>query len=170
MAEDNPGHAMQVAEIIEEQIAFTKEYEPFGAEIPIWQNPVGVLTATEREVHADGVVIRSSLDPGLEVYADPMLRKVFFNLLDNAIRHGERVTEVRESAMPSSGNLVIVWEDNGMGIVAGEKGLIFERGCGKNTGLGMFLARDIPSLTGSTIRAAGEPGEGARLPAPGPPG
>ncbi len=160
---DSLVNAVQAADIIEEQIAFTKEYELIGSENPIWQNPSAVLDATLREVHMDGVVITNSLDPGLEVYSDPMLRKVLFNLLDNALRHGERVSKIQVSARSHGDDLLIVWEDNGVGIAQDDKDLIFERGFGKNSGLGMFLAREILSLTGITIRETGEPGRGARF-------
>ena len=47
------------------------------------------------------------------------------------------------------------------GITKEEK--IFERGYGKNTGLGLFLAREILSITGISIREAGIEGRGARF-------
>ena len=92
-----------------------------------------------------------------------MLEKVFFNLLDNAVRHGGHVTEIRVSTHYAKNDLVIVWEDNGIGVAAGDKDRIFEQGFGKNTGLGMFLTREILSLTGITITENGEPGKGARF-------
>ncbi|PKG32904.1 HAMP domain-containing sensor histidine kinase, partial [Methanoregula sp.] len=86
---------------------------------------------------------------------------VFFNLIDNSIRHGEHVTEIHVTTRPSGDDLVIIWEDNGAGINAEDKEHIFRRGFGKNTGLGMFLAREILSLTNILIRETGEPGKGA---------
>ena len=59
--------------------------------------------------------------------------------------------------------LHIVWEDNGIGIAEKEKELIFERGYGKNTGLGLFLVREILSITGIRILENGVFGEGARF-------
>jgi signal transduction histidine kinase len=100
---------------------------------------------------------------GIQIYADPMLEKVFFNLLDNSINHGERVTEIRVSSHQSGSDLIVVWEDNGIGIAPEDKDQIFDRGFGKNTGLGLFLVREILSLTGITIRENGEPGQGARF-------
>ena len=60
-------------------------------------------------------------------------------------------------------NLIIIFEDNGTGIPDEEKELIFERGFGKNTGLGLFLAREILSITGMTIRENGVYRKGARF-------
>jgi len=109
-----------------------------------------------------GVVLRSEVQ-GISVYSDPMLEKVFSNLLDNSVRHGEGVTEIRVSSAVSGEDLVVVWEDDGIGIAEEEKEKIFERGYGKNTGLGMFLAREVLTLTGITIRETGLPGRGARF-------
>ena len=60
-----------------------------------------------------------------------MLEKVFFNLLDNSIRHGQHVTEIRVSCSVGTTSLEILWEDNGTGIAVDEKEKIFERGYGK---------------------------------------
>ena len=44
-----------------------------------------------------------------------------------------------------------------------EKIKIFERGFGKNTGLGLTISREILEITGITIQELGEPGAGARF-------
>jgi signal transduction histidine kinase len=58
---------------------------------------------------------------------------------------------------------VIIYEDDGEGIPAGDKEHIFRRGFGKHTGLGLFLSREILAITGITIRESGEPGKGVRF-------
>ncbi|MDD1718973.1 MAG: ATP-binding protein, partial [Methanoregulaceae archaeon] len=144
---------------IQSQIDFTRTYQDLGIHEPKWLELKSVIPRAQ-------VPARIKLDSdvrGISVFADPMLEKVFSNLLDNSIRHGERVTEIRISSHRSGEGLVIVWEDNGIGIPGDEKDRIFERGYGKNTGLGMFLAREILSLTGITIGETGVPGEGARF-------
>jgi signal transduction histidine kinase len=40
---------------------------------------------------------------------------------------------------------------------------IFEQGFGKNTGLGLFLSREILAITGLTITENSVPGKGARF-------
>jgi len=42
-----------------------------------------------------------------------------------------------------------------------DKRVIFKRGFGENTGLGLFLARESLAITGITITETGEPGIGA---------
>ena len=69
----------------------------------------------------------------------------------------------RFSVEERDGDHVVVCEDDGEGVPATEKEKIFERGFGKNTGLGLALSREILSITGITIRETGEPGKGARF-------
>jgi len=144
---------------IKSQIEFTRVYQDLGTHEPQWIE----LDMVMPRAHVPKTISLNSDIQGVILFSDPMLEKVFFNLLDNSIRHGEHVTEIRVSSHPSAGNLVVVWEDNGIGIAADEKERIFERGFGKNTGLGLFLVREILSLTGITIAETGEPGKGARF-------
>ena len=148
---------------IAEMIEFTKEYEQIGTVAPVWQDLTSVISTGGKGILPGQIAFCNDLPAGTEIFADSMLEKVFFNLFDNAIRHGQRVTQFRVSSRPDGDNLVVVWEDNGVGIAAGEKERIFDKGFGKNTGLGMFLVREILSLTGITIRETGEPGTGARF-------
>jgi len=144
---------------IQSQIEFTRMYEDLGIHEPQW---IVLDNVMPREPVPAAVALQADLK-GISVFSDPMLEKVFFNLLDNSIRHGKRVTKIQVSSFLSDGALVVVWEDNGIGIPNDEKERIFERGFGQNTGLGMFLVREILSLTGITIRENGEPGAGARF-------
>jgi signal transduction histidine kinase len=74
------------------------------------------------------------------------------------------VTEIRVTAVPEDGGgTQIVWEDDGVGIPYAIKNRIFDRGVGSHTGLGLFLVREILSITGISIRETGVPGEGARF-------
>ncbi|MCX6690636.1 MAG: HAMP domain-containing sensor histidine kinase, partial [Methanoregula sp.] len=100
----------------------------------------------------------------LDVYADPLLGRVFYNMIDNALRYGgEQMTTIRISSQESDCGLVIVCEDDGVGIPAGKKEAIFNRGYFKHTGFGMFLSREILAITGITIAENGIPGKGARF-------
>ncbi|MFA5237294.1 MAG: ATP-binding protein, partial [Methanoregula sp.] len=144
---------------IRSQIEFTRLYQSLGTHEPQW---IALDTAMPR-LQAPATMTLHTDVRQIQVFADPMLEKVFTNLLDNSIRHGQRVTEIRVSSRNEGDDLIVVWEDNGIGIAADEKERIFERGFGKNTGLGMFLVREILSLTGITIKETGEPGTGARF-------
>ena len=153
---------IQSARTIENQVAFTKYYQELGVNAPVWQNVREIAGSVAGSGPFGG--LRVSVETGaLEIYADPLLEKVFYNLYDNAQRHGGHVTEIRIAfTMAGSGGILAV-EDNGAGIPGPEKERIFERGVGRHTGLGLFLIREILAITGMTIRETGEPGKGARF-------
>ncbi|MDD1702818.1 MAG: PAS domain S-box protein [Methanoregula sp.] len=168
--------AESAAQAIRHHIDFTKDYETLGGTAPVWQRIDSVLAE-----------VRSNLDPGeaglentagaLEIFADPMLPKVFYNLLDNSLRHGVHVRHIRVSTekTPENGCL-LVYEDDGVGVPADKKDRIFERGFTTSTapdpssGLGLFLVRDILSITGIPIKETGTPGTGSRFEMIVPPG
>lgn len=144
---------------IKSQIEFTRIYNDIGVKEPQWQNLSSLLPLPQKHENYAITIEKQNI----EIFADLLLKKVFFNLLDNSLRHGQHVSEIRISTVVIEGDLVIIWEDNGVGIPESEKELIFDRGYGKNTGLGMFLAREILSLTGITICEVGIPQTSARF-------
>jgi PAS domain S-box-containing protein len=147
---------------IENQISFTKYYQDLGMQAPIWQRVQDVAWGAARS-GGFGEIRFVIEDMPLWIFTDPLLEKVFYNLYDNSLRHGEHVTEIRVSTSFSDDDCIIIVEDNGIGIPVEDKDRIFERGVGKHTGLGMFLVREILAITGVTIREIGEPGSGARF-------
>ncbi|MDD1653268.1 MAG: HAMP domain-containing histidine kinase, partial [Methanomicrobiales archaeon] len=98
----------------------------------------------------------------LDIYADPLVEKIFHNLVENAIMHGQ-ATRIRFSFRETPEGLLLLCEDNGTGVAPDEKDLIFNRGYGRHTGLGLFLTREILAITGLSIQETGVPGYGARF-------
>ena len=148
---------------ISAMIQFSKEYEQIGVKAPIWQDCRKLAGTAAKQAPLGKVMVKNDLPSGTEVFADPLIVKVCYNLMDNAVRYGKKITTIRFSADERDGDRIIVCEDDGDGIPAGEKVRIFERGFGKNTGLGLYLSREILSITSITIRETGEPGKGARF-------
>lgn len=151
----------EILQKIQKQIEFTKKFENIGSRPPEWQSLQGIL---ERIAGSSPVPVRMN-GCGVELFADPVLMKVFDNLLDNTFRHGgEDITGIEVSCKRSEdGGFMVVFEDDGPGIPVTDKELIFDRGFGKNTGLGLFLVKEILGISGITIRECGIPGEGARF-------
>ena len=50
-----------------------------------------------------------------------------------------------------------------VGMASSGEAAIFNRGYFKHTGFGLYLSREIHSITGITIRETGEPDKGARF-------
>jgi PAS domain S-box-containing protein len=143
---------------IQRHIEFTRDYEQLGVMQPTWLT----LRQIVRNMANDRIDIFCECD-GISVYADPMIETVFQNLMDNTLRHATGATKVRIWSRRDGPGLVITWEDDGPGVPDDQKELIFDRGYGKNTGLGLFLTREILAITGITIRENGVPGKGARF-------
>jgi PAS domain S-box-containing protein len=153
----------KAANTIEAQITFTKNYQALGVTAPVWQNVNASINKAiaglpMRDVHVE-------VDPkNPDVFADPLFEKVFYNLIDNALRYGgDQMKTIRFSSQESDGRLIQVCEDDGVGISTEDKKKLFTRGFGKNTGLGLFLSREILAITGITIAENGIPGKGARF-------
>ncbi|MFH0968539.1 MAG: CHASE4 domain-containing protein [Methanobacteriota archaeon] len=147
---------------IQRQIAFTKEYQEVGVHLPLWQGVNGVIDKVLLNFEKSGIHFIREIE-NMEIYADPLLEKVFFNLVDNALRYGEMISAIRIYTQMSGTNLLLIFEDDGVGIPADQKIRIFERGVGRNTGMGLFLTHEILAITGISIKENGIPEVGARL-------
>jgi PAS domain S-box-containing protein len=146
------------AETIASQIEFTKVYQEMGLKDPAWFRIEDVVSKAGYQQVKFSNTCRSN-----EIFADPMLERIFLNLFDNSIRHGEKVTEITVRCERAPGGLLIIVEDDGVGIPLEEKEKIFEKGFGKHTGFGLFLAKEVLSLTGITIRETGVFQQGSRF-------
>lgn len=166
-----PGEVMEflacgqeIAKTIERQILFTREYEDLGVKAPQWQNVEQCITNAVTGLDLTGIAVDARATGRVEILADSLLGKVFFNLADNSLRHGgETLARIWFTYRGTKDGLVITCEDDGVGIPADDKEAVFERGFGKNTGFGLFFIREILAITGITIRETGEPGMGARF-------
>jgi signal transduction histidine kinase len=144
-------------------IEFTKEYEDIGINPPAWQNARSLVETAGEQVPLGKIHLKNELPAGTEIFADPLIFRVFYNLMDNAVHHGGKITFIRFFGKLSDEGYTIVCEDDGIGIAADAKEQIFERNFGKDTGLALSLSREILSITGITIRETGEAGKGARF-------
>jgi signal transduction histidine kinase len=156
------GKELEIATAIQRQIEFTRDYQDLGVKAPAWEDVAAIIRRAAESLKVKGLALDIAIR-GLEVYADPLIEKVFYNLMENSIRHGGQVTTISVWYFNTDSGVVIVYADNGVGIPAQDKERIFLRGFGKHTGLGMFLSREILSITGLTIHEIGEPGKGARF-------
>ena len=144
-------------------IRFTREYEQIGVHAPVWQDLQGLVNSAGKDILFGKVLLKNDIPSSTEIFADPLIVRVFFNLMDNALRHGGAITTIRFSSALSNGDRIILCEDDGSGVAGEEKERIFDRGFGRNTGFGLAISREILDITGITITENGEPGNGARF-------
>jgi PAS domain S-box-containing protein len=132
-AEESLKGVTRAVRAIQAQIMFTRDYQDMGVKAATWQCVGQVVQEAAENAPSGGVHLNIVVGP-LEVYADPLLERVFFNLIDNTVRHGEGATEISVSFREQDGSGVIIFEDNGTGVPQEMKNRIFYRGVGKNTG------------------------------------
>jgi signal transduction histidine kinase len=153
---------MSAVGAVQQILEFTRDYQDLGLKEPQWHSFEGTFARVRGQVDTGQVDLKVDKCQ-FEVFADPLLEKVFYTILDNAIRYGEHLTRILVGCTERGDELVVSFEDDGVGIPDQEKEKIFEKGYGKGTGLGLFLAREILSITGMAIRETGTSGEGARF-------
>jgi PAS domain S-box-containing protein len=153
----------KIASIIGQQIDFTTFFDDMGVRPPVWQDLETLIRNSAAALPFKDVQLAVDL-PATEIFSDPLLEKVFYNLFDNALRYGGgSMTKIQISAHYDETGLTLAIEDDGAGIPARDKLRLFERGYGRNTGLGLFLVREILAITGLTISETGSIGTGARF-------
>jgi PAS domain S-box-containing protein len=152
----------QTTQMIQKQIQFARDYEELGISSPRWQSVDATISKAVSGIQTGNVRVEKDVE-GLEVYADMLLEKVFYNFVDNALRHGQKVTRIRFSLQETADGITIFCKDDGIGVPESMKEGIFKREFYRNTGYGLFLASEILGITGLTICETGEPGSGARF-------
>jgi PAS domain S-box-containing protein len=100
---------------------------------------------------------------GLVVLADSLLRQMFYNLIDNTLKYGEKTSVIRVHYEEEKDQLKLVYEDDGVGIPDEVRENLFREGYGKGTGYGLYLIQRICEAYGWRIQETGSHGEGARF-------
>jgi signal transduction histidine kinase len=150
-------------ESIRNQLSSMRALQELGLVSPKWQSvrqafydAVKLLPDTPVDIHADV--------GNLEIFADPLLPRVFYTLLENSLRGGDgTISAISLSARREDRVLHIVYEDNGPGIPPGEKEKIFGTGYDGGTIQGLFLVTELLGFTRIVIRETGVYGSGIRF-------
>ena len=144
--------ARKATSSIRRQIEFSKDYQDMGKREPRFQVVGDVVMSATAGLDLGHISLTVNTK-GLEVFADPMLEKVFRNLMDNSVRHGGSVRSISVDWRLEGEGAVISYQDDGVGIADDERPLLFVKGHGKNTGLGLFLSKAILAITNISIAA-----------------
>jgi PAS domain S-box-containing protein len=144
---------------------FARTYESLGVEQLSYMN----VEKTVNEAHAlfselKDVKLTNNCH-GLTIMADSLLRQMFYNLIDNSIKHGKKTTAINIYYQENPNELKLYYEDNGVGIPLAQKKELFKEGfsTGGSTGYGLYLIKKIAEVYGWTIQETGEPHEGAQF-------
>jgi len=157
------GKVLEILDAIDSIIRRTTEYQQMGLGQLRWI-PVDRIIRMQMSLQSQKNKIALTCDlHGLEIYCDPLIDRVFYNLINNAIRHGEKTSNISFSFREEPDRLILICEDDGVGIPLEEKPKIFDRIAGGKGKFGLFFVREFLTLSGMTITETGTPGRGARF-------
>ncbi len=164
------GNILDTARLEEGRVQLKPERVSVASAVRALAEEVGPRAA------AAGVTLDASVEPALEVQADPLaLRTVLRNLVDNAIKAtaaagGGTVTVRAEEA---GGFVKLVVRDTGVGFAARESNQLFEkfyrpgdelRRKTRGSGLGLYIVRRFVELEHGRVSAHSDgPGRGAEF-------
>jgi signal transduction histidine kinase len=142
---------------------FARIYEKLGTEelsyVDVKKSITEAISLISRPDDVDIVVDCDRL----VVMADSLLRQIFYNLVDNSLKHGKNVTQISFRYNEGKNSLQLIYDDNGCGIPKNEKKHVFEEGYGKGTGYGLYLIKKTCDAYGWTIKETGSEGNGAKF-------
>jgi len=160
---------IELAQVIADSLKYAEMFQSLGLKSPVWQDVGQSFLLGISHLDISNLSRRFDVE-NVEVYADPMIEQVFLALADNIREHAPTATEYSFTYTENPQGLVLIFEDNGPGIPAPLKEKIFEREYGRRHGIGLYLSREILSITGISIRETGEENKGARFEILVPPG
>lgn len=144
---------------------FAKDYERLGVDDLDYVDVEDCVQKTTSLFHdRDGTKVLNECQ-GLSVLADSLLSKLFYNLIDNSLKHGGRVSRIMISHEQSEDQLDLIYEDDGVGMSPEAKPRLFTEGftTGKGSGYGLFLIKKLMEVYGWTIQEIGTPETGTRF-------
>jgi len=147
---------------IQHQINFTRYYQNIGVRPPKWKDIGERFLAAAATLPLGSITITADVK-NTEVFSDDLIERVFANLIENTLEHGVRATSIRFYAQMQGKDLVLVYQDDGVGIPREEKELVFEHTRQGRISYGLFFSREVLAITGLSIRETGEPGKGVRF-------
>jgi len=148
---------------IQRLMEFTREYQDMVIDPPCWL----YLPVKAREalypISLEKVTIENTLAE-VEIFASPLIERVLLIIAEHAVEFGRDTSRISiSSAENDDGSLTVIMEDDGGGIPEEERAMLFERGSIQAGGYGLWLAREILSLSGISITESGEAGVGCRF-------
>jgi PAS domain S-box-containing protein len=150
--------------LVEKIYEFARTYEKLGVE-ELTYIDAGKAFDEAASLFSDyGGVKAVNECRGLIVLGDSLLRQLFFNLIDDSLKYGEKIRQIKvHYRAKSMDQLELVYEDDGVGIPGDMRSHLFKEGVGKGTGYGLFMIKRICEVYGWTIQETGKHGKGARF-------
>ena len=75
----------QVSTRISSISLFAKTYTIIGETAPAWQDIRTLVDTAAKQASLGNIQVKNDLSAGIELFADPLIFKVFYNLIENAV-------------------------------------------------------------------------------------
>lgn len=167
---DNPQivKAMDTIKLAVEQsnklFEFSKHYEKIGSEELTNLDIPETFSQAKNLFSASEVKFTCNCN-NLRVMADSLLLQAFYNLIDNSLKHGQKVTQIQLDWSTEETVDKLVYSDDGVGISENLKEKVFANAFSRDgkSGHGLYLVRKIVEEYGWSIKETGVPNAGARF-------
>lgn len=153
---------LQSAEQIQARVNFADLFQDLGSKPPNWQDFGKTFLFAVSHASTRNLVYHQNTED-LMVFADPLLEKVIGILISSALHYSPGTTEVINRYETSPGGIDILLEFRGIGIPQDRKPFLFEMKGEESDNPGLFLCREILSLTGISLAETGDPATGITI-------
>jgi PAS domain S-box-containing protein len=149
---------------VERILEFAGTYEKLGVEKLAWLD-VGKAVDEATSLFSDLKSVKViNQCKGTMLLADSLLRQMFYNLIDNSLKYGEKSQTIRIYCRRlGEDELELIYEDDGIGIPSEIRKHLFTEGAGRGSGYGLFMIKRICEVYGWTITENGKPNRGVRF-------
>lgn len=151
--------ALRMEDLLDDLLHATRAERVFAPRVmrPVDLSALVDGIATSLSMGATQAITRS-LEPGVTVLGDPVrLEQAIANMVGNALKHGPPDGEVRVGVHVADGKAVVSVEDDGDGLAADQRELVFERGARTEAahgtpglGLGLYIVRVVAEAHGGS--------------------
>jgi len=139
-----------------ESLSFAVDYYKLGEAKSQWNNLYKIIEECKKTFSSELFII-NEIPPGLNIFGDALIKKAFYNIIENSIRHGN-ATCVKCLIEETEDEVIIFVKDNGKGVKREDKSRIFKQGYGKNTGYGLFFCKEVFIQSNISIVEVGKNG------------
>jgi len=147
---------------IDRSLTIAKKFQSLGIHPPKWQNVMEVFLYAVSHISLTHLKRDINLD-NLEIFADPLLEDALSYIIENIPEHSVHADEYKIWYEQNNKKIIIIIEDNGVGVEECMKKKIFERDFNKARRIGLFLAAEILSVTSISLAETGCYQKGARF-------
>lgn len=163
----DPGFAGWISSVresadgIQQQIGISGAFRDIGTTPPGWIPVQEAVTVAAGRVGFTGVAFRAWTER-LEVFSDSHLPTAFYHMFERSAAVKAGAIHVVVTYCIRENDCLIIVEDDGSGFSEEEKKILFGKR-DETFGCGLFLAKEILSITSMSLQETGTPGKGARF-------